>query len=822
MIRALIACLLTMGLAGPVLGQSVLAVPPTVYISDLDSANSFINSVIIPLCSDLNSSAGGSCKTSFIFPPDVIGEDAGCIDESPVDFSDVEYDFSQSGNPPNYTNYVYYGIVQTCNKSVSLEASVNGTWTYLGDVGANQGTQVINVLCQGSSSTDCVGIDTVDAIRACDTYTGADCNGTTGTSATLVVQENGNGTVSSSPSGINCGNACQASFSVGTNVALTAAPNSGYKFNGWGGVCSGNSTTCQVVMDADKAVSASFVQSSVQTFTVTPVANAGGSITPSTPQQVTQGATTSFAVEPNGGYQIASVAGCGGSLNGNVYTTGTISANCTVTASFKQSTAQTFTVTPVAGAGGTLNPSTPQQVAQGATVSFTITPDSGYFISVVSGCNGTLSGNNYATGAIVADCTVSAIFSKSASDASGNITTIIGNGQAGYSGDGARAINAELDGPEGLAIDSAGNLFIADTGNDRIRKVTLDGIISTVAGNGTYGYSGDGDTAIRAELNGPTDVAVDSIGDLYIADSLNSRVRKVTPNGIISTVAGGGVGIPGDNGDGGQAISAYLNLPRGVAVDTYGNLYIADTGESLIREVNSNGVIQTIAGTGDFKCCGDGGLATNAALNFPSDIAIDASGVIYIADEANERIRKITSDGIITTVAGNGIAGYAGDGELATNGWLNGPVTILVDLSHNVYFSDMSNNRVRTITPSGDLATIAGNGVSGYSGEGQSAISAELAAPYGLAMDSAGDIYIADSQNNRIRKVASVSASTNLNLDQHGITGSWYNPATSGQGLEIEVYPDGVAQGTGLLFAGWFTYDVTAAGGRRWYVLSGN
>ncbi len=336
-------------------------------------------------------------------------------------------------------------------------------------------------------------------------------------------------------------------------------------------------------------------------------------------------------------------------------------------------------------------------------------------------------------------------------DTSGTINTIVGNGTAGYSGDNGPATAAQVNYPLGLALDSSGNLYIADYGNYRIRKVTTGGTISTVAGNGTYSFSGDGGAATSASLSQPYGVAVDAAGNLFIADTYNSRIRKVATGGIISTVAGSGT--QGYSGDGAAATSAALYQPEYVSVDASGNLYIADQGNYRVRKVTSGGTISTIAGNGNYKFTGDGGAATVANLNWPIGVAADASGNLYIADQFNHRIRKVSTSRIITTVAGNGLATYAGDGGSATSGSLNTPLGVAVDASGNIYIADTVNHRVRKVTSGGTISTIAGNGTAGFSGDGAAATSASLNNPRSVAVDAAGNIYIADAFNNRIRKV---------------------------------------------------------------------
>jgi hypothetical protein len=361
----------------------------------------------------------------------------------------------------------------------------------------------------------------------------------------------------------------------------------------------------------------------------------------------------------------------------------------------------------------------------------------------------------------------------------GIITTVAGNGTKGYSGDGGAATNAELYHPMGVAVDTTGNLFIGDYGNNRIRKVGVNGTITTVAGNGTNGYSGDGGAATNAELNSSLGAAADASGNLFIADYGNNRIRKVGVNGIITTVAGNGTGSY--SGDGGVATNAELYNPYGVAVDASRNLFIADTENNVIRKVGTNGIITTVAGNGNGAgtggygnyYSGDGGAATNAELNLPVDMKVDDSGNVFIADYGNNRIRKVGVNGIITTVAGNGTGSYSGDGGAATNAELYLPHGVAVDALGNLFIADLENLRIREVGTNGIITTVAGNGTAGYSGDGGAATNAELYNPYGVAVDASGNLFIADSWNSRIRKVVLPGPTLVLNNVGFGNAGAY-------------------------------------------------
>lgn len=329
----------------------------------------------------------------------------------------------------------------------------------------------------------------------------------------------------------------------------------------------------------------------------------------------------------------------------------------------------------------------------------------------------------------------------------GIINTIMG-GIPGNSGDGGPASEARFVQPWGMTYDSSGNLYIADRDNNNIRKVDTNGIVSTVAGNGMAGYSGDGGQAVNASLNTPYNVTVDQEGSLYIADTKNKRIRKVNPNGVIETIAGSS-----NFGENGIATALSLYAPNDVVVDENNNLLLVETNNHRIRRIDTNGFISTIAGNGASGFSGDGGLAIDATFTFPKNIALRNDGSIFIADTDNQRIRKIDPNGIITTVAGNGQSGYAGDGGLAINASLNKPNDIIFDSNGNLIFSDLQNHCIRKIDANGIITTIAGTGVNGYSGDGGAAVLAELKNPDGIAIDGAGNLFIADTSNNRIRKI---------------------------------------------------------------------
>jgi len=340
--------------------------------------------------------------------------------------------------------------------------------------------------------------------------------------------------------------------------------------------------------------------------------------------------------------------------------------------------------------------------------------------------------------------------SASAEEIAYTITTVAGNGERGFGGDGGPATAAKLNRPCAVAVDSEGNIYIADYGNNRVRRIGVDATISTLAGTGEAGFSGDGGPAAKAKLHGPYGVSVDDLGNVYIADQRNNRIRKVSRDGMISTVAGNGQ--RGSKGDGGPAIEASLAGGDATATNRQGVLYIADSGNHRVRMVAPDGVITTIAGT-EKGYSGDGGPAVRARLNVPASLAFDLAGNLLVGDFGNHVVRKITVDGMIQTVAGTGKRGFSGDGMPATAARLNEPGGLGITPDGDLLIADGVNCRVRRVGRSGVIQTVAGTGKRGYSGDGGPAIRADLSVLDILAVDCTANVYVADHTNNRIRKL---------------------------------------------------------------------
>ena len=356
------------------------------------------------------------------------------------------------------------------------------------------------------------------------------------------------------------------------------------------------------------------------------------------------------------------------------------------------------------------------------------------------------------------------------------ITTFAGTGVVGYSGDNGPASAALFNIPTGIAVDPLGNVFIVDQGNSVVRKVNTSGIITTFAGTGTAGYSGDGTQATTAKLNQPSSVAVDQFENVYITDDGNNVIRKVNNLGVISTFAGNGAA--GYYGDLGPASAAALNSPTGVAVDRSGNVYIADNNNNVIRKVFANDTIITIAGPGFYTTYGDGGNAIVAYLNSPKSVFVDTIGNLYVADAGNFTVRKINTANIISTVAGmEGSFGYSGDGGYSTSAKLSVPTGMIVDAGGNLFIADFTNDRIRKVTHVGYISTYAGIGSAGYTGDGGAAAAAKLSSPYDVAEGPDGSLYITDRGNNVVRVVQTTTGITNVSTNSYTLD-VYPNPST--------------------------------------------
>ncbi len=334
---------------------------------------------------------------------------------------------------------------------------------------------------------------------------------------------------------------------------------------------------------------------------------------------------------------------------------------------------------------------------------------------------------------------------------------------------GSRATETSLNNPSGVRVAADQSVFIAESGSNLVRRVAPDGTITTIAGNGRAGFSGDGGPATAASLSGPSDVAITADHSVLIADSGNNRIRKIAPDGTITTIAGGAATSPPDDPDtlranGGPATDAQLDNPSALAVAADGSIVIADSGHNALRLVAVDGTISTIAGNGEPGFSGDGGAATAATLNDPQGVAVYPDGTILVADLLNNRVRQIARNGVITTVAGTGQPGFSGDGGPATAATLSSPVGVAIPPDGTIVIADFGadEQRVRKVARDGTISTIAGNGQTGFSGDGAQATAASLSSPSGVAAASDGSVVIADSKNNRVRKVASDGSITTI------------------------------------------------------------
>jgi sugar lactone lactonase YvrE len=331
-----------------------------------------------------------------------------------------------------------------------------------------------------------------------------------------------------------------------------------------------------------------------------------------------------------------------------------------------------------------------------------------------------------------------------------NITTYAGTGSTGSSGDGGAATAATMSSPHGVAMDAAGNIYIADAGNNKVRKITPSGTISTIAGTGTAGYNGDGIAANTAQLNNPFDVAVDAAGSIYIAETAGNRVRKIT-EGVIRTIAG--TGVAGYSGDGGPATAAMLRGCGGMTLDAAGNVYVSDGGNHRIRKISTTGTITLVAGNGTAGYSGDGGDALLARLYYPGFLCFDPSGNLIISDNGNNRIRRIDATGNINTILGTGATPFGGDGGPATAATVYGPSGVRYNHEGYLFVSDCEHNRIRIVSPTGTVSTFAGTGTATSTGDGGPAASATLNKPTGLVFDTCGKLYIVERNGQKLRKV---------------------------------------------------------------------
>ena len=332
-----------------------------------------------------------------------------------------------------------------------------------------------------------------------------------------------------------------------------------------------------------------------------------------------------------------------------------------------------------------------------------------------------------------------------------NIYTFAGTQSTpGYAGDGGLANLAQLAAPRGIIVGRTGNIYFCDSRNNVVRMVSASGIITTVAGDGTNAYGGDGGPATAAQLSNPAGIAFDNIGNMYITDSRNNAIRMVDGTGTITTIAGGG--FPGYSGDGGPAAAAQINRPTGIAISNNGLIYFSDSRNNVVRLIDTLGNINTVVGNGTAGFGGDSIAATSTMLNRPQGLAISNTGILYIADNGNFRVRMVDT-GMVYTYAGNGTAGNSGDGGLAILAMISGPTGLALDTLGNLLVADAANN-IRKVTSTHYISTIAGTGTAGYFGDGGAAVHAQINTPSAVAINRTnGDIYISDAGNNVVRRI---------------------------------------------------------------------
>ncbi|MCF8459640.1 MAG: T9SS type A sorting domain-containing protein [Flavobacteriales bacterium] len=368
------------------------------------------------------------------------------------------------------------------------------------------------------------------------------------------------------------------------------------------------------------------------------------------------------------------------------------------------------------------------------------------------------------------------------------ITTIAGNGTEGYAGDGGLAVNALLRNPNQIAYDQSGNLFIAEDYNHVVRKIDANGYISTVAGTGVMGFSGDGGIATNAQMNRVAAVAVDNAGNIYLSDADNFRIRKVDALGNINTIAGNG--DEGYSGDGGLAINAELGFVSGICLDPLGNVYLANQTYHNIRKIDGAGIITTVAGDGSGNpgYGGEGVVAATSMVNSPAAVFMDANGNLFFSEFGGFRIRKINTSGILTTVAGTGNFGSSGDGGPAINAQLLYPYGLVVDAAGVIYVCESAHNMIRKIDASGIISAFAGVGgfVPGYSGNNGPALLAQFANPSAITLDNNNNVVIGDYGNHAIRKVASASPTSVVSASNDVALRVFPNPCSDAFYLSIE------------------------------------
>ena len=351
------------------------------------------------------------------------------------------------------------------------------------------------------------------------------------------------------------------------------------------------------------------------------------------------------------------------------------------------------------------------------------------------------------------------------------ITTVAGCSSCPSLGDGGPATDAKLNNPISIVFDTAGNYYIADRDNNRIRKVNTGGIITTFAGRGGIGgFSGDNGPATAADISVPYGIAIDAVGNIYFTNGGN-RIRKINTAGIVTTIAGNGTGIY--NGDNIPATAAGINGAGGMAIDAADNIYFTDGANQRVRKISASGIITTIAGNGISGYNGNGIAATNAEFHNPNYVCLDGAGNIYVADRYNNQVREIDASGIIHSFAGDTTFGYSGDNGPATAAKLYEPLGVYADKFGNIYIGDTYNNVVRKVNATGIITTVAGNGIGGYSGDSGPATLGELGLPVGIAMNTEGDIYIANDGEDRVRRVSSAVFVQQINSES-----------------ELEIYPN--------------------------------